>query len=86
MIQRSPHRKKDNLAKDHDPIRDEPQMFGDIVTADHKSILNKAFTSFDKDTRVLLCKIVMHSILKGSIRTAAGMNLFIGPEDNINLM
>ena len=28
-------------------MHDEPKEFGDIITADHKVILNKAFASFD---------------------------------------
>ena len=92
-IQRAPHRKTENLGKDHIAVHDDPQEFGDIITADHKVILNKAFTSFDKDC---VCLVIQDRATyffgmyladsKDSVRTAQGFNLFIEPQDKVKLI
>ena len=88
QIQRSPHRKKENVGKDHIPVHDEPKEFEDLTTADHKVIPNKVFTSFDEDCVSLVVQDrttyffgMYPADSKDGVRTAQRFNLFIVPEE-----
>ena len=92
-MQRSPHRKKEQVAADQFPVHDERQEIGDVITADHKVMFNKAFTSFDNDCvrlivqdKATLFPVIYPAENEHSVRTVQGSNFLSVPTDNVKFV